>query len=259
MKKVASGTAAHGDAGLYLDLLEKLLTGVISEDPAISPWSKGFSPDVRMLGRDWPKTALTMIGIARMRNIRLLAERVLEEEIPGDFLEAGVWRGGACIYMRGIMAAHGVGDRRVWVADSFAGLPPPDLNAYPADAGDAHHTVKELAISQEEVSASFARFGLLDDQVRFLKGWFADTLPGAPIEKLAILRLDGDMYSSTIQTLDALYAKLSPGGYLIVDDYILDACRKAVTDFRERHNIADVIQAIDGAGVYWRKGGKARA
>ena len=247
------GTSNRGDAGLYLDLLEKVLTGEIVQDPAISPWSDGFDPQVRLLGRDWPKTALTMIGTARMRNLRMLAERVIDDGVPGDFLEAGVWRGGACIFMRGILAAHGVGDRRVWVADSFAGLPPPDPEAYPADKGDEHHTVKELAISQEDVAASFARFDLLDDQVRFLKGWFADTLPSAPIEKLSILRLDGDMYSSTIQTLDALYHKVSPGGFIIVDDYILDACRQAVTDFRERHGIDETIHNIDGAGAYWRK------
>lgn len=139
------------------------------------------------------------------------------------------------------------------MADSFAGLPVADPVAYPADAGDQHATFEALRVSSEEVEANFRRYGLLDGQVRFLKGWFADTLPGAPIERLAILRLDGDMYSSTIQTLDALYAKVSPGGYVIVDDYILAGCRKAVDDFRERHAIADELVDVDGAAVFWRK------
>ena len=241
------------ETGRYLDLLENALTGQLVQDAPISPWSKGFDPEIRMLGRDWPGTAPTMIGGARMRNIRVLAERVLDAGIPGDFLEAGVWRGGACILMRGILAAYGVQDRTVWVADSFAGLPPPDPDAYPADAGDRHHTFQELAVPLEEVRANFERYGLLDDQVQFLKGWFADTLPGAPIERLAILRLDGDMYSSTMQTLDALYAKVVPGGFVIVDDYILAGCRQAVHDFRDRHGITDEIEDIDGAGAFWRK------
>ncbi|MFX8984442.1 TylF/MycF/NovP-related O-methyltransferase, partial [Acinetobacter baumannii] len=80
-----------------------------------------------------------MIGTARMRNLRLLCERALAEEIPGDFIETGVWRGGACIYMRAILAAHGDPGRRVFVADSFRGLPPPDPAAFPADEGDQHH------------------------------------------------------------------------------------------------------------------------
>jgi glycosyltransferase involved in cell wall biosynthesis len=238
----------------YLDLLEASLTGILTNDVSISPWvDKGFNPELRFLGRDWPEHAQTMIGTVRMRNIRYLVEKVIEDTIPGDLLEAGVWRGGACIYMRGILIAHGQTDRAVWAADSFAGLPVADPERYPIDAGDTHHTFKELAVSLEEVQANFARYGLLDENVRFLKGWFEDTLPKAPIERLALLRLDGDMYSSTIQTLDALYQKVSPGGFVIIDDYILPACRKAVDDFRTRLKIADAIQEVDGAAVFWQK------
>ena len=245
--------SSDGDPQRYLDLLEKALTGQLFEDQPISPWSDGYDPAVRMIGRDWPGKALTMIGAARMRNIRELTERVIDEGVPGDFLEAGVWRGGACIYMRGISAARGETQRRVWVADSFAGLPPPDPDAYPADEGDPHHQFHQLIVPLDEVKGNFARYGLLDEQVRFLPGWFADTLPQAPIAQLAILRLDGDMYSSTMQTLDALYDKVKPGGYVIVDDYILKGCRRATDDFRARSGIAEAIQDIDGAGVYWRK------
>jgi O-methyltransferase len=168
-------------------------------------------------------------------------------------LEAGVWRGGACIMMRGVLAAYGITDRTVWVADSFEGLPSPDPINYPADTGDRHSTHGALRVSLEDVQTNFHNYGLLDGQVKFLKGWFKDTLAAAPIERLAVLRLDGDMYSSTIQTLEALYDKLSPGGYLIVDDYILDGCRQAIEDFRARTGIRDEINDIDGAAVFWRK------
>jgi Macrocin-O-methyltransferase (TylF) len=248
---------AAGNAAIvarYLDLLEACLTGTVTKDVSISPWvDKGFNPEVRFLGRDWPEHAQTMIGTVRMRNIRYLVEKVIENEVPGDVIETGVWRGGACIYMRAILMAHNQTDRAVWVADSFAGLPVADAERYPLDAGDTHHTFGELAISLEDVRANFSRYGLLDQNVKFLKGWFEDTLPSAPIERLAVLRLDGDMYSSTIQALDALYHKVSPGGFVIIDDYILPACRKAVDEFRASHGIKDEMQEVDGAAVFWQK------
>ena len=157
------------------------------------------------------------------------------------------------IFARAILKAYGVDDRRVWVADSFEGLPPPNEQDYPADRKDKHHTYDELRISLEQVQANFKAYGLLDDQVRFLKGWFKDTMPSAPIEKLAVLRLDGDMYESTIQVLEPLYDKLSPGGFLIVDDYALPGCRKAVEDFRTARSIAEPIETIDDIGAFWRK------
>jgi O-methyltransferase len=240
----------------YLDLLENALTGRLHHDPPISPWSNGYDDEVRKIGRDWPSLAQTMIGSVRMRNIRTLVERVIADDIPGDLLEAGVWRGGACIYMRGILHAHNVTDRKVWVCDSFAGLPQPDPDRYPADARDRHHTVAELAVSLDTVKENFARYDLLDGQVEFLPGWFGNTLPTAPIAQLAILRLDGDMYQSTIETLEALYHRVSAGGYVIIDDYILDGCRKAIHDFRGRTGIGEPIEDIDGAGVYWRRSAK---
>jgi O-methyltransferase/8-demethyl-8-(2,3-dimethoxy-alpha-L-rhamnosyl)tetracenomycin-C 4'-O-methyltransferase len=238
---------------LYLDLLEDALTGMTIRDESIAPTQSGFDAARRELGRDWPKFALTMIGKVRLHGMRDLAENVIADGVPGDFLEAGVWRGGTCIFLRGLLMAKRIADRRVWVADSFAGLPPPSPQLYPADEGDPHHTMTPLAVSLDEVRDNFARYGLLDDQVRFLSGWFKDTLPAAPIERLALLRLDGDMYESTIQTLDAVYWKVSPGGFVVVDDYILPACRKAVDDFRQRHGIRSPLQAVDGAAVYWRR------
>jgi O-methyltransferase len=174
--------------------------------------------------------------------------------VPGDLIETGVWRGGSTILMRAVLEAYGVRDRRVWVADSFAGLPPPSPEKYPADLGDTFHTYPELAVSLEKVQANFAKYGLLDGQVRFLEGWFKDTLPGAPIERLAVARLDGDMYESTMDALVALYPRLSIGGYLVVDDFgAVPACRKAVEDYRAEHGIDEPIEAVDWTGVFWRR------
>ena len=155
--------------------------------------------------------------------------------------------------MRAVLAAHGIEDRKVYLADSFEGLPLPDREKFPADEGDVGHSVKFLAVPQDEVENNFRRFGLLDDQVVFLKGWFEDTLPRAPMNKLAVLRLDGDMYSSTMLALEHLYPKLSRGGYCIIDDYALTGCKKAVDDFRARNKIVAELEVVDWTGRYWRK------
>jgi hypothetical protein len=237
---------------LYLDLLEGSLTGTVHPDESSSPWVRGKQDAARRgVGQDWPSRAETMIGTARMRNIRMLVHRALEESVSGDLIETGAWRGGACIYMRGILAAACDTKRRVFVADSFCGLPSPD-EAIPADAGDAHHTFPELAVSRAEVESNFRRYGLLDEQVIFLEGWFKDTLPNAPIDRLAVLRLDGDMYGSTMDALNALYAKVSHGGFVIVDDYVLKPCAQAVDDFRQHHGIAAPLNDVDGAAVWWQ-------
>ena len=157
--------------------------------------------------------------------------------------------------MRGCLLALGDANRKIWVADSFEGLPPPDP-AYAADANDIHHTISELAVSLQDVQDNFARYGLLDNRVHFLKGWFKDTLPNAPFEELAVMRLDGDMYGSTMDALHALYPKLAVGGFVIIDDYCLPPCRQAVADFRKEKGISDDIIDIDGTGAFWRRTSK---
>lgn len=239
----------------YLCQVQNCLTGSIYEDPPLGALGqKTFDAELREYGWDWPSVAHTMIGKKRLSNVRSLAESVLGNGVPGDFIETGVWRGGACILMRAVLDAYGITDRRVWLADSFEGLPPPDAVRYPADNGDTFHTFKELAVSIEEVESNFRKYDLLDDQVRFLKGWFKDTLPNAPVERLALLRLDGDMYESTMTALEYLFPRLSVGGYTIVDDYhVVPACRQAVEDYCQLRGIAPDIQEIDGVGVFWQK------
>ena len=212
-------------------------------------------PLERLQGRDWPADAETMIGLVRLDNIQYCVESVLRDGIPGDLIEAGVWRGGATIFMRGVLAAYGDRERTVWAADSFAGLPRPDPGRAPLDEGDTTWAFSaELAVSLDRVKANFARYGLLDDRVRFLVGWFKDTLPVAPIERIAVMRLDGDMYESTMDAITALYPKLSVGGYVIVDDYgALPNCRAAIHDFRARFGITDPIVEVDWTGIYWRR------
>jgi O-methyltransferase len=207
----------------------------------------------RAQGKDWPATAETMVGLFRMDDIHFCMLDVLHRKVPGDFAEAGVWRGGVGIMMRALLMAHGERRRNVWLADSFEGCPAPDAKNFPADANDPHWTHPELAVSLEQVKKNFERYGLLDGQVNFLPGWFRDTLPKAPIRKLALLHVDGDMYESTIQILQGLYDKVSPGGYVIIDDYgAVEGCRRAVDDFREQRGISAELKHIDWTEVRWQ-------
>ena len=203
-------------------------------------------------GGFWPTYAHTMIGAQRLDNLQYCVETVLREGIAGDLAETGVWRGGACILMRAVLAAHRIEERKVFVIDSFQGLPPPEPDRYPADRGATAHRAQFLAVSQAEVEDNFRNYGLLDEQVVFLPGWFKDTLPTAPIQQLAVLRLDGDLYSSTSEVLTNLYARLSPGGFCIIDDYDLPGCRRAVDDFRAQNKIPGDLQLVDSAARFWR-------
>jgi O-methyltransferase len=200
---------------------------------------------------DFPTRALTMIGDSGLKNIRDLVTRTLSDNIPGDYIETGVWRGGASILIRAVLAAHSIKDRKVYVADSFEGLPKPNGQKYPKDKRDRLFVFEELAVSQETVVENFDKYGLLDDQVVFLKGFFSETLPRLTTERFALLRLDGDMYESTMDALTNLYDRLSPGGYVIVDDYgALNSCRQAVHDFLNSRGLAPTIHRVN-EGVHW--------
>ena len=253
-----SQVAAHETGGAvqrYLDLLELCLCDLIYRG-GHRGWGveQAFDAERRDKGQDWPRLAHTMIGRVRLSHLRHSVERVLDERIPGDFIEAGVWRGGACILIRGILAVRGVTDRIVHLADSFCGLPPPDAAGYPADAGSTFHQYSELAVPRADVEEAFRRYGLLDDQVRFHEGWFKDTLPGLADKRFALIRLDGDMYESTWTALTELYPRLSPGGFAVIDDYhCFEACRLAADRYRAVHSIVAPIEQIDWSGVFWRK------
>jgi O-methyltransferase len=199
--------------------------------------------------RNRVEDAETMLGTRQLDHMQRCIVDVLTRDIPGDLIEAGVWRGGMAIFMRAVLKAYQIADRKVWLADSFAGLPEIDRQ---------HETFSwqrgDMAVSLGEVKENFARYGLLDEQAVFLKGFFSDTLPTAPIRRLSILRVDADLYESTADVLRNLYSALSAGGYAIFDDYQnLPDCRRAIDDFRRDHGITEEICRIDERAVYWQK------
>jgi hypothetical protein len=247
-------------AELYLDLLARSITATLysqepnHENPNVRHYIISF---VRHYIRG---NAITMLPRVRLNNIKTCVEAVIGDRVSGDLIEAGVWRGGGAMFMRGCLEAFGDADRTVWVADSFEGLPEPDVGNkkeyefYHSDMMTKHY--EKMAAGYDEVVANFRAYNLLSDKVQFLKGWFKDTLPVAPIEELAVMRLDCDYYSSTTDALAALYPKLQPGGFVIIDDYGEDLwtdCRKAVDDFRRVNDITDPIVYIDSRSIYWRR------
>lgn len=189
-------------------------------------------------GVDWPAVAQTMVGRKRLRNIRELCAHIETDKIPGDWVECGVWRGGASIMARWCLDES----RSVVCCDSFEGLP--------YDPGEPQWAGYDyLKVPVEEVVQNFKNY-LCYENVRMVKGWFKDTLPGW-VTPIAILRCDGDMYSSTMQILANLYHNVVRGGYVIIDDYNLPDCRRAVQDFCNLKHIAPQVKDIDGMGAYW--------
>jgi hypothetical protein len=243
-------------ADLYLDLLKRTLSGMIYEDPSIpTAWKPDsvYDEKRRQSGRDWPLRAHTMIGMRRLDNLQFCIEGIIAEDIPGDLIETGVWRGGACIFMRGVLKAYQVTDRKVWVADSFCGFPlSPGRDDDRALASQPDQLC--LSVSMSEVARNFGQYRLMDMQVQFLPGWFSETLPG-PVKQLALLRLDGDLYESTMDAITPLYPLLEPGGFCIVDDWNVPMCREAVCEYRDSHGITEPLLDIDGRSVYWQKDG----
>ncbi len=180
-----------GASTLYVQLLKRCLTRTLFPD-ATWDWNltriDPFDPKRREIGQDWPTEAVTMAGMRRLDHLQSCIETALLDQVPGDLVETGVWRGGCGILTRAVLAAHQAAQGCVWLADSSQGLPPPSPEEYPQDADDIHSQLTSyLGVSLETVRRNFEQFDLLDSRVRFLPGWFRDTLPDAPVQQIAVL------------------------------------------------------------------------
>ncbi len=264
--EAGSSSALHRDPSLdhqsaaqrYLRLLRRCLVRDLFHDlryegDVTKPLP--YSAELRFAGRDWPTDAETMVGWLRLESLEKCCSTVLREAIPGDFVETGIWRGGCGILMRAVLAAYSDPTRSLWLFDSFQGLPKPDPASYPLDDGDPHWTLAPyLGVSLDQVQRNFARYELLDNRTIFVKGWFRDTVPATQVNSISLLRLDGDMYESTWVVLEHFYQRLSPGGFVIVDDYgALPNCKIAIDEFRSKYLIKAPITKIDWTAVFWRK------
>ena len=227
----------------YLDLMKRCLMGWPYQN-----FGYKVTKEQRTRGEFWPDVAHTLLSLSRLNNIEECMFAAIFDKVPGDFMECGVWRGGACILMRAYLHANGIGNRKVVCVDSFAGVPPPTLSI---DKNETFHTFGYLSVSLEEVKENFSKYGLLDDRVQFYKTWFKDICWGSP---LALLRIDGDLYESTWDCLTRLYKCVSIGGFVIIDDYVcMPHVKAAVDDFRRQWGVNEEIAGVDWSAVYWRK------
>ena len=192
-----------------------------------------------------PLTLLTKKQLDLIENCVLAVEK---KGVPGDFIEAGIWRGGAVILMRALLKAYGIADRKIYAADSFAGIPKNASNRNDPVDNWSDRWVATLP----EVRQNIERFGLLDDRIVFTVGFFADSLKTLAGKRFALIRLDSDSYDSVMTSLDYLYPMVSKGGVVIVDDWHLMGCRQAVLDYRTRHGIEEDILTYD-QNAYWLK------
>jgi O-methyltransferase len=260
----AAGPGPDADAlrRAYLDVLKLCLTdlggtttGSVGLGDAGAVASRELAGEQRRLraaGMDWPLHGLTMVGLNRLDDLQRCVESVVRDRVEGDLLEAGVWRGGASMLMRATLDALGDRERTVWVADSFQGFP--ERDAHDRDSNAAPWSSMDyLSVPVEEVRASFARFGL-ERGVRFVPGFFQETLPALAGGRWSLVRLDGDTYDATRLALDALYPGLAVGGYVIIDDYgVVEDCSRAVHDFRAEHGIDEPLEQPDWASARWRR------
>lgn len=163
-------------------------------------------------------------------------------EVEGDVVECGVWRGGFSIFLSYVFQ-----DKNIWVCDSYEGFQPLETakHQYSRERHTpayTHNAVGPLSISLEEVQSHFKTYGLGDEErIKFLKGFVKDTLPTSGIEKIALLRIDVDAYSATLETLEELYDKVQPGGYIVFDDSNLYETLDAIKTFFKQRNIAEFI------------------
>jgi hypothetical protein len=226
----------------YFSLLARSLT-----DLCYVPHGDEEARRVRWLGLDVPSRGITAIGMERLQNIADCAENAPEN---GDFVDCGVWRGGSSILMHACDPG-----RTIWVCDSFEGCPKDgteDIQVTESQTiewGD----IEWLKVGVNEVRQNFEAYDLLDENVRFLKGWFKDTLAGwdAPI---ALLRIDCDMASSVMDILPNLYPKVLSGGIVIVDDYMQPwPLQAAVRDYMMTQELVEMLPGDSWNSVYWRK------
>ncbi len=183
----------------------------------------------------------TEMGRTRLEALERCLDTARRNGAAGQLVDCGTGRGGAAIFMRGYLDAHDLGDRDVWVADTFR------VSEHEA-AG-----LLDLSADLNIVRDGFRRFDLLDDRVHFLQGPYRETLPRAPVDEVALLRVGGGLGAASRDVLDALYGKVAAGGVVVVDEYADERCQRAVDDFRATHGLGQHVERIDWSGIWWQK------
>ncbi len=211
--------------------------------------------DLSEVYREVTQKELTMVSEERFITINQLARQIYDEQIPGDIVECGIWRGGMSIYL-----AYAFPDRECWACDSFQGFEPLENCKYDPTGivtehhlPGIHHLNDILTVPESVVRKSFSDMGLNEiNGIHFLPGWVNDTTKpsSCPIDKIAILRIDVDAYSATLVVLENLYDKVVPGGFVIFDDSGLPECIAAIYEFERKRGIDIVSNLHDPLGTH---------
>jgi O-methyltransferase len=191
----------------------------------------------------------TMVGLPRLRKLHELAESIDDLGVLGDVVECGTCNGGTGAILASV-ACRSSYNRHVWLLDSFEGLPPAGEEDG-AQAGD----YTGFCCGHEDRVREVLRLCTVPDQaVTLVKGWFQDTLPKLSVSRIALLHIDADWYDSVRVVLEHLYDRVSPGGYVVFDDYgYWEGCRKACDELRATRHIRTPLVDVDGVGAYFQK------
>jgi len=254
----------------YFDLLKKSITNFLYRD--INDWAEqmisasgnpSVCQDSSACESEWdisqgasgfdghsvPEEGHSVMRLGSLTHIQFIVEDVLTQGIPGDLLEAGCYRGGNSVLMRALLEDDDSGQRIVWVADSFQGIPLP-ISEKGKRVDETRNWKSRYNVSQHFVESVFRRYGYLDQKTKFLPGFFNETLPSSGISHLAMIHIDVDAYDSTMDVLESMYPKLSVGGYVVIDDFHLNAVRTAITEYRSKHKIVEPILPVPSDYVF---------
>lgn len=189
----------------------------------------------------------TKVSRAKLGRLRQLARTVERDCVPGALVECGVFKGGGAA----VIAASASASRQVYLFDSFEGLPPP--GAEDGRIAQARYTEGWCAGTEDDVRAIFATLGLLGPRVHLVKGWFRDTFPVSSVGPIALLHIDADWYDSVRLCLERFWDDVSPGGYVVFDDYARwEGCTRAVDEFLAARGLGP-LAPTGKAGHYLRK------
>ena len=202
----------------------------------------------------------TMTSLERMYGLWSATRYVVENELAGDFVECGVWRGGSVMLMALTLLRRGDTTRDLWLYDTFRGMTAPtddDVQVMSGRAAleilrDQPRTPEDPfwgIASREAVEENLRRTGYPFERFRFVEGDVMTTLPETAPSRIALLRLDTDWYTSTRHELEHLYPRLVPGGVLIIDDYgYWRGARKATDEYLATLQPRPFLHRIDYTG-----------
>ncbi len=226
-------------------------------------WDK---PGIQMVKRIYANMPYTLVGIGGLTASYQIVKEVCEKNIPGDVVELGVARGGCAAIMASVLfdAQVGIHQKKLWLFDSYEGLPDPTEKDFNPEAGNGTGDhVRPLPKGSCLGTIDEVKYLLFDkrkfprDRIEFAKGWFENTIPATrnKIGKIAVLRIDGDWYESTKCCLEGLYDKVVPGGFVIIDDFqSCYGCERATKEFVEKNRLEVDIQLDGRGGCYFQKG-----